>query len=213
MFLEESCTSCWKFSKCIVYGTERSVRCWKEGIFHSSSAELGFKFEPFDLILYFSVFFFDDEPQTDVPAFLAEAQWLSPKSGANPTPSVVAKSWNNRHCWQSCPGQLMSCGAPFNHILHVKPTDMCWQIEKFSSLSAKKFGVIFPGSWVEPLGSVSVAHPSNWIPALTAADQFMEKGQHLGLTLWTWFSCLLGGWHQKQLTSALKITLIPFHLS
>lgn len=74
VFLEESCTSCCKFSKCIVYGTGRSIRCWKERILHSSSAELGLKFEPFDLILYFSVFFFVHEPQTDVPAFLAEAQ-------------------------------------------------------------------------------------------------------------------------------------------
>lgn len=44
---------------------------------------------------------------------------------------------------------------------------------------------IFPGSWVETLLSVSVAGPLHLIPALTAALQFLERGQHLGLMPWT----------------------------
>lgn len=51
--------------------------------------------------------------------------------------------------------------------------------KKNSSSSGKKFGVIIPGSWIEPLGSVSVACPLNWIPAHTAVHQLLEKGQHL----------------------------------
>lgn len=60
------------------------------------------------------------------------------KSPANPILSVVAKSWGNRHCWQSCSGQLVSCEAPLNHTLHVKPTGCVGKWKKNSSSSAKK---------------------------------------------------------------------------
>lgn len=74
VILEESCRSYHKFSKCFVYGTEESLGCLKERVLHSGSVKLGFKFEHFGLILYFSVFFFDHEPQTDVPALVVKAQ-------------------------------------------------------------------------------------------------------------------------------------------
>lgn len=78
VFLEESCRSYCKFSKfskfSFVYGTEGPIGCSKERVLHSSSVKLGFKFELFDLILYFSVFFFDREPQTDGPALAVKAQ-------------------------------------------------------------------------------------------------------------------------------------------
>lgn len=73
VFLEESCRSYCKFSKCVVYGTKGLMGCLKERVLHSSSVKLGFKFELFDLI-YFSVFFFNPDPQTDGSALIVKAQ-------------------------------------------------------------------------------------------------------------------------------------------
>lgn len=71
VFLEESYRSYCKFSKCFVYGTKGLIGCLKKRVLHSSSVKLGFRFELFDLI-YFSVFFFDHEPQTDGSALIVK---------------------------------------------------------------------------------------------------------------------------------------------
>lgn len=63
---------------------------------------------------------------------------------------------------------------------------------------------IFPGSWIETLLSVSVAGLLDWISALAAALQFLERGQ-LGTETLDVIFMLARDWHQKEPTSALKI--------
>lgn len=129
VFLEESCRSYCKFSKCFVYGIEWSIGVLKERVLHSSSVKLGFKFELFDLILYFSVFFFGCESQTDEPALIVKAQWTQL--------SVVAKCWGNGHSGKAALEAGVMLGTFESHF-PCKTNWLCWQMEKNQFFGCQK---------------------------------------------------------------------------